>query len=185
MRFYGKLGVLLLGIAAVSACSSITTNADYDQAANFSSYKTYAWKNVEPMQNQIVEDRIHASIDRTLASKGLTKVESNPDLWVVTHARLSKETQINTYNTGWGYGGWGGYGWGAWGGGAGMSTSTVNEIPVGNLVVDLVDARKSQMVWRGQASKTLDPGASPETKQKNIDEAITKMFAPYPPGAAK
>ncbi len=179
MRIYGKLSGLLLGLAVVAACSSITTSADYDQSTNFSTYKTYAWKDVEPMQNQIAEERIKAAVDRTLASKGLRKVESDPDLWVVPHARLSKETQISTYNTGWGYGGWGGY---RWGGGAGMSTSTVNEIPVGNLIIDLVDANKKQMVWRGHASKTLDPSASPETKQKNIDAAVQKMFANYPPG---
>jgi hypothetical protein len=185
MRFHGKLALLLLGVAVVAACSSITTSADWDQAADFSQYKTYAWKDVEPMQNQLTEERLKSAIDRALASKGLTKVDSNPDLWVVMHARLSKETQINTYNTGWGYGGWGGYGWGAWGGGMGTSTSTVNEIPVGNLVVDLVDTKKNQMIWRGHASKTLDPNASPETKEKNINEAVTKMFATYPPGAAK
>jgi hypothetical protein len=185
MKYYGKLAGLLIGTALVAACSSITTSADYDQSTDFSKYRTYAWKDVEPMQNQLAEARIKAAVDRALASKGLRNVESDSDLWVVPHARLSKETQISTYNSGWGYGGWGGYGWGARGGGMGMSTSTVNEIPVGNLIIDLVDASKKQMVWRGQASKTLDPSASPETKQKNVDEAVQKMFAGYPPGASK
>lgn len=183
MKNYGKLAGLLVGTALVAACSSITTSADFDPSTDFSKYKTYSWKDVEPMQNQLAEARIKAAVDSALASKGLRKVESDSDLWVVVHARLSKETQISTYNSGWGYGGWGGYRWGA--GGGGMSTSTVNEIPVGNLTIDLVDASKKQMVWRGEASKTLDPSASPETKQKNIDEAVQKMFAGYPPGASK
>jgi hypothetical protein len=175
----------LVAAAFVAACSSITTSADYDPSTNFSPYKTYAWKDVDPIQNQLVEARIKSAVDRTLQSKGLRKVEADPDLWVVPHARLTKETQINTYNTGWGYGAWGGYRWGAWGGGTGMSTSTVNEIPVGNLIIDLVDAKRNQMVWRGHASKTLDPDASPETKQKNVDAAVEKMFAGYPPGSGK
>ena len=95
-------------------------------------------------------------------------------------ARLSKETQINTYNTGWGYG----WGWG-YGAGMGMTTSTVSEIPVGTLIIDLVDASKKQLAWRGTASKTLEPSASPETKDKNIHAAVQKMFANYPPGGAK
>jgi len=117
-------------------------------------------------------------VDATLASKGLRKVDDNPELWVVAHTRLSKEMQVNTYNTGWGYG------WG-WRGGAGMTTSTVSEIPVGNLMVDLVDANRKQLVWRGSASKTLEPNASPEKKEKNLNEAVQKMFASYPPGAAR
>jgi hypothetical protein len=181
MRKQIKTGAaLLMAIAALSACSSLTTNADYDRAVNFTQFKTYAWKDTESTQNALLEQRIKSAVDSTLASKGLRKVDSNPDLWVVAHPRLSKETQINTYNTGWGYG----WGWG-YGAGMGTTTSTVSEIPVGNLVVDLVDASKKQLVWRGTASKTLDPGASPETKQKNVDEAVAKMFEGYPPGAAK
>src|SRR5262245_12347339 len=128
---------LLIAIAALTACSTLTTNADYDRNVNFTQFKTYAWKNTEQTQNSLVEQRIQSAIDGVLASKGLRKVDSNPDLWVVAHPRLSKETQINTYSTGWGYG----WGWG-YGAGMGSTTSTVNEIPVGNLVVDLVDANK-------------------------------------------
>jgi hypothetical protein len=175
-----KVAVFLLGVVAVSACSSITTTADYDRAVDFSKYKTYAWKDVDTTQNALLENRIKSAVDSALAAKGLRKVSDNPDLWVVAHPRLTKETQINTYNTGWGYG-WG-WGYGA-GYAGGMTTSTVNEIPVGNLVVDLVDANRKQMVWRGTASKTIDPSNSPEQKQKNIDEAVMKMFEPYPPKA--
>jgi len=170
--------LLLIAIVALSACSTLTTNADYDKAVDFSKFKTYAWKNTDPSQNSLIEQRIQTAVDGVLASKGLRKVDENPDLWVVAHPRLSKETQINTYNSGWGYG-WG-WGYGA-GYAGGMSSSTVSEIPVGNLIVDLVDASRKQMVWRGTASKTLDPNASPETRQKNVDEAVTKMFAGYPP----
>ena len=178
MKLSGKLAVLLIGLLALPACSSITTSADYDRAVDFSKLKSYAWKDVGPSQNAILEGRIKSAVDATLASKGLRKVDDNPELWVVAHTRLSKEMQVNTYNTGWGYG------WG-WRGGAGMTTSTVSEIPVGNLMVDLVDANRKQLVWRGSASKTLEPNASPEKKEKNLNEAVQKMFASYPPGAAR
>jgi hypothetical protein len=176
----GKLASLLLAVAVLAACSSISTTEDYDRATNFSRYKTYEWKTVDPIQNQILEQRLKSAVETTLNSKGLRTSAENPDLWVVPHTRLDKQTQINTYNSGWGYG----YGWrGGYGGG--MTTSTVSEIPVGTLIIDLVDAGKKQMVWRGTASKTLEPDASPETKDKNIATAVQKMFANYPPGAGK
>ncbi len=176
----GRLAVLLLAVAVLAACSSISTTEDYDRATNFSQYKTYEWKVVDPIQNQILEQRIKSAVEGALNSKGLRKSAEKPDLWVVPHTRLDKQTQISTYNSGWGYGwGWGGYG------GMGMTTSTVSEIPVGTLIIDLVDANKKQMVWRGTATKTLEPDASPETKEKNINAAVQKMFAGYPPGAGK
>ena len=176
-----RVGLLLttLAIAALAACSSITTSADYDKAANFSQYKTYAWKDTDKKQNELVENRIKAAVDAQLQAKGLKKVDSNPDLWVVEHVRLSEQTQISTYDSGWGYG-WGWRGYGGYGGG--MSTTTVDKIPVGNLIIDLVDAKDNQLKWRGTASKTLDPSASVDDKTKNVNDAAAKMFAGYPPG---
>ena len=174
-----RLGLIVLtgAIATLAACSSITTSADYDKAANFSQYHTYAWKDTDQKQNELVENRIKASVDGQLGAKGLRKVDSNPDLWVVAHVRLSEQTQINTYDSGWGYG----YGWRGGYGGGGMSSTTVQKIPVGNLIIDLVDAKENQLKWRGTASKTLDPSASVDKKTQNVNEAVAKMFAEYPP----
>jgi hypothetical protein len=36
-------------------------------------------------------------------------------------------------------------------------------------------------VWRGTASKTLDPKTKPEKKQKNIAKAVKKLLKNYPP----
>ncbi|MGE5276059.1 MAG: DUF4136 domain-containing protein [Acidobacteriota bacterium] len=178
MKSQWKGALLAVALAAATACSSITTSADYDKGANFSQYKTYAWKDVDAKQNELIENRIKGAVDSQLAAKGLRKVEANPDLWVVYHTRLSEQTQINTYDTGWGYGwGWRGYGYG----GGGMSSTTVSKIPVGTLIVDLVDAKENQLKWRGTASKTLDPSATVDEREKNVNAAAEKMFAGYPP----
>ena len=174
--------LLALAIAALGACSTLTTSTDYDKTADFTKFKTYQWKDTDPGQNAILEKRIKEAVDSALSSKGLRRVEDGGDLTVVPHVRLSKETQINTYNTGWGYGGW--YGYGGYGGG-GMTTSKVEEIPVGTLIVDLVDAGKKAMVWRGTASDTLNPSNSPEEKEKNLNNAVQKMFEGYPPAPKK
>jgi len=177
MKSRVRLILVIAGVATLAACSSITTSADYDKSANFSQYKTYAWKDTDQKQNELVENRIKAAVDSQLQAKGLHKVDSNPDLWVVEHVRLSEQTQINTYDSGWGYG----YGWRGGYGGGGMSSTTVQKIPVGNLIIDLVDAKENQLKWRGTASKTLDPSASVDKKTENVNEAVAKMFAGYPP----
>ncbi|MGH9363713.1 MAG: DUF4136 domain-containing protein, partial [Thermoanaerobaculia bacterium] len=89
--------------------------------------------------------------------------EQSPDLWVAVHARLSQQTQVTSHNTGYGYG----YRWRG-----GVSTATVEQIPVGSLIVDLADAKQKELVWRGMASDTLNPEKSPEDKQKALQEAL-------------
>ena len=58
------------------------------------------------------------------------------------------------------------------------STSTVY---VGTLDLSMYDAAQKQLVWRGSASKTLDPKAKPEKKQKNIGKAVKKLLKNFPP----
>jgi hypothetical protein len=164
----------LFVIAVLAGCSSISTNADYNPATDFSKYRTFGWHETNSVRDPIWHDRIKSAVIAELQSRGLTLDEAHPDLWVAAHTRLSEEHQINTYNTGWGYG------WG-WHGGMGMQTATVQKIPVGTLIVDLVDARQKELVWRGTATKTMDQGATPEEKQKNLQEALQKMLANYPP----
>ena len=164
--------VILSAAAAALACSTLSTNADYDPATDFSKYKTWDLKN--DIKNELLARRIETAVNNELSKKGMTRDTRNPDVWVAVHGSLSKQTQIHTYDTGWGYG----YGWRY---GGGMSTSTVTEVPVGTLIVDLVDAGKKELVWRGTASDTLNPEASPEKKEQNLQEALAKLFANYPP----
>ena len=63
-----------------------------------------------------------------------------------------------------------------------MTTSTVSEIPVGTLIVDLVDGKKKEMVWRGIATDTLTPRAPRRrTREKKLRDVAAKLFEGYPP----
>src|SRR5689334_15169257 len=86
------------------------TSYDYDKTANFAGYRTYAHKQGTPVGQQLIDDRIVAAIDAELAAKGMRKVESNPDVFVVYHMAFDKQKDISTYSSGYG-GGYGAYGW--------------------------------------------------------------------------
>ncbi len=164
----------LVAVLFVAGCSTLQVSTDYDKGTDFSQYKTFSWYDTGEMKDSIMARRIENVLSDALAARGLKRVESGGDVWLVAHGRLSKQTQINTYNTGWGYG------WG-WYGGMGMTTSTVSEIPVGTLIVDLVDGKKKDMVWRGIASDTLDPQAAPEEREKRLRGVAAKLFENFPP----
>ncbi len=154
---------------------------------DFTKFKTYKWVSIEKAQkpDQITDRMISQSIDAQLAKKGLTKTtDDTADLFIAYQAAVEKETQWYAYNTGpsmyWGYG-MGAYGMG----GTGMTTTTSETINIGTLDFDMYDRNAKQLVWKGRASKTLDPKASPEKRQKNIDKAMEKMLKNYPPPVKK
>ena len=83
---------------------------------------------------------------------------------------------MDTTNMGYGYGGdW------YWGGGMGMGSSTTNvrTYTRGALIVDIWDAKKKQLVWRGTGSEIVSD--KPESNAKKIDGAVADMFKRYPP----
>ena len=118
-----------------------------------------------------------------MAAKGFTKSESNPDVFVVYHTAFDKQQDISTYSSGYA-GGYGRYGWGYGGGWAGgTSTTQVRDILVGTLVIDIADAKKNQLAWRGMGVKEVDTQAKPEKRDKSINNAMKKIFKNYPPKA--
>jgi hypothetical protein len=172
--------VLCLFIHSIVISSALAqkVNVDWDKATNFSSFRTYTWVNGTPALNPLMGDRIVQEIDAQLAAKGLQKVEAsaNPDLVVAYHAGRNTETQMNTIDTGYYGPGWR-YGYG----GMGSSTTYVNTIQVGQLIVDIGDVKNKKYIWRGMASATIPD--KPEKGEKTITKAVTKMFQKFPPPA--
>ncbi len=137
--------------------------------------------------DQLIRQDIERAIDEQLAQKGLTKVEKDGDLLVAYHAAIREEKSINLNGMAWGDRGWGG--WGGWGGYGGMLDASINgqtsTIPIGTLVVDLYDPARKQLVWRGEASKTIDVKRDPDKNYKNLQKAMAKLFRKYPPPPGK
>jgi hypothetical protein len=161
------------------------TSYDYDKAANFAGYKSYAFKEGTKAGQVLIDDRIVAALEAELAAKGFTKSDTNPDVFVVYHVAVDKEKDISTYSSGYG-GGYGPYGWGYGGGWAGgTSTTSVRNILMGTLVVDIADAGTRKLAWRGMGVKEVNVQASPEKRDKSITNAMKKLFKNYPPKIKK
>ena len=129
-------------------------------------------------QDQLIDQEIKRAVDEQLAQKGLAKVEKNGDLQVIYHAALHQETSINLFGSGFRDGGYGGWADGSIQG----QTST---IPIGTLVVDLYDPARKQLIWRGDATKTVELKKDPDKNYKNLEKAMAKLFKNYPPQPGK
>jgi hypothetical protein len=172
MRLATIIGTAGLLLSTAAQAQDVTY--DYDKSADFAALKTYAWVRGTPVGDELNHKRIVAAVDAQLAAKGLRPVEpgGTPDVLVAYHAIFGREVEVTGMSSGWG-----GYRWGA-----GRSGSArAQEILVGALVVDVVDARSRSIVWRGVASKEVDVKASPEKREKNNNTAAAKLFQHYPP----
>ena len=172
MRKTAILGTLMG--ALILACSTLTTNVDYDHTVNWSKYSTFELMEGTKSPVTFTQKRIEDGVTSTLVSKGWRPVTSNPSILVYTHVVLSSEKQWNATSMG-------GFGYRGWGGMGGMATATQTNIPIGTLIVDLVDPNTKEMVWRGIAQDQVS--ANGEQKGQT-DQAIAAIFKNFPPGAA-
>jgi hypothetical protein len=133
--------------------------------------------------DQLLDQDIKRAVDEQLAQKGLTKVDSGGDLLVGYQANVREEKSINLWGSG-GYGGWGGGpGWG--GGGLSSLQGQTSTIPIGTLVVGLYDPARKQVIWRGDASKTVSLKKDANKNYQNLQKAMVKLFKNYPPQPGK
>jgi hypothetical protein len=98
-------------------------------------------------------------------------VDGTPDVLVAYHASFDRDLQINGFSSGWG-----GYRFG----GTRTGSARAEEILVGTLAVDIVNAATKTIVWRGMATKEVDVKANPDKREKNINKAAEKLFKNYP-----
>jgi Domain of unknown function (DUF4136) len=181
-----RLISLLLLLAIGGFAQDVRYN--FDRSADFSNYKTYKWVKVKDAAQlgQLADQQLKSAIEAELAKKGLVKSEEGSDLFLAYQAAVNQEKEFTSYTSGFGPG-WGyGAGW-RYGGGFESSSTTgyTSTIHIGSVGLDVYDARKEKLIWRGEASKTLDVKAKPDKMQKNLTKAMAKLLKNYPPPIKK
>jgi hypothetical protein len=162
----------------LSSCSSVTVYSDYDKTVDFTPYKTYAYfkPGIDKVEiSDLDKRRILRAIDDQMQAKGFTKID-NPDLLVNIFTKSREQVDVNQFSAGWGYGwGWGWNPWMMYGG----NQTTVSTSTEGTLYIDLIDAKKKEMIWQGEGVGTLTRDI--DKKDERIAEFVGKILAQYPP----
>jgi hypothetical protein len=167
--------VLVLLTSGISSAQDVTSN--YMPGTDFTKYHTYKWVTIEGVQypNQIVDQQIRMAVDTQMTAKGFIKTEADTaDLDVAYQAAVTDQKEWNAYGMG-----------GGWRMGGGMATATSSTIQTGTLAVDFYDPARKELVWRGQATKTLNPSKNPEKNQENLNKAVAKLLKSFPPKPKK
>jgi len=160
------LGSVVLAGSAAAQEVSHEVHESYD----FSKAETYSWTDGQRVESELSHQRIMRSIEYELAMKGYVKIDEGEADWVIAyHGSAGEVTQVNSHYWGTRFGG-------GLGGPAVWPPSTVLK---GTLVVDIWNVETEEVVWRGKATDTIS--RKPKKNEKKIGNAVTKMFAEFPP----
>tara|TARA_R110001592_G_scaffold32587_3_gene113994 strand:+ start:3396 stop:3992 length:597 start_codon:yes stop_codon:yes gene_type:complete len=183
---------IFIGATAIScSVSSSAIVTDYDHEAQFGTYKTFYWsddfqrkngKEEEPLfLNTLIKKRLKAAIRPQMENRGYVMDRNNPDLLVdsrivVQTRNISNGSSYPFFPSyGHGYGSFGSYGYGYYGG-----YQSSEEHKEGGVVIELIDMAKRQLIWQGFAPDVLH--ANTKDKQKEIKEAVVKIFTKFKQG---
>jgi len=177
---FKHLPIAIMAIV-ITSCSSVRVAADYDRQVDFKQYKSFAFfkSGIDKAEiSDLDKKRILRAIEAELLAKGFTKSE-NPDMLVSIFTKSNQRVDVYNNTWGWGAWGWGAPGWG-WGWNMQPNVSTRTQ---GVLFVDLIDAKKKELVWQGQGTGYLSTNM--DKKEERIKEFVAKIMEKYPPETMK
>jgi hypothetical protein len=178
MKTLSTLVVLCLFVLTIGCGPTVyDLSFDYDRKMDFAKLETYDWFRTEPKEedDRLVIERIKNAVNTELAGKGLRRVSSNPDFLIA----IKIGAKVEYWSGGGHY-----YHGSRYTGGYGYSPRYAHRIEAGTLVLDFVDAKSKELVWRGEAKGVLEI-STPEKMDALVNEVVKKVLANFPPPPSK
>jgi Domain of unknown function (DUF4136) len=186
--------VSLIALLTLAGCSSFSVVSDYDSSMPFGMYRTYRWSAEGSSRigddvlakNPLIYKHIRSAVDRELQAKGFQLREKGPvDFIVSTSAGIHERVTIGPptvgvyyhyghywrgprYSTGFWYDPYGPY-------------PRLTYYEEGTLVIDIIDAKRDDIAWRGVGRGILKDYESTTDMHHDIDTAVMKILAKFPP----
>ena len=174
IRLWIAMNLLLL-----AGCSSATTTqvtSEHDASVEFNKYKTFAWHPQGMTSTGIPAQRAAAAqtiirevVEQELARSGYKHATyATPDFFIVTTIGAVNLTKVRK-----------------WGTAEGGFTQTATQVPVqaeqmreGSIVIDFIDNKTSQLLWRGLAHGAINPE---KDMRPQVEGPVRAMMAKFPP----
>ena len=159
-------------------CSSVSVNSDYDINADFTKYNSFyiytgVLKDSKLEDVPLAKKRVLEAIETELKKKGFTESDLViADLTIYALANAADKVNVSSYGYGYGYG-WGPYPYGR--------NIDITYYKRGALIIDFVDNKKDELVWRGIGTAVLKDRGTPDERKQFINEAVAKILDQYPP----
>jgi hypothetical protein len=156
----------------------MNVSSHVERGLDITKYRTYDWGPADALptgdprldKDPFFKDHVEGAVEKSMAARGLERVTIGPpDLRIHYHANISERIDIDRVDRDRGY---------CLGEGC---TPPVVSYEAGTLVIDVIDARTNELIWRGWAQNSVKGMLeNQDTMARRIDEAVTRMFARFP-----
>ncbi len=177
LRFGRLIAVAICGVA-VTGCATMNVSSHVRSGIDFARYRTYDWGPADALptgdprldKDPFFQDHVLGAIEKQLAAKGYELTASGtPDLLIHYHASINERIDINRADTEHGYC----Y--------EDDCRAGVTAYEAGTIVLDIVDTRTNQVIWRGWAQDSLEGVLESQDRMaRQINEAVTRMLNRFP-----
>lgn len=162
---------LVLGACASQLTKTINVDSQASSTADFSAVKTYQWLASAQILNDPsgqweprgfdADAEIRFLINRELRNRGITEVESNPDVFVAFIGGVDMDAMD-------------------WKVDPKTKLQVLANEPEGALAVILMDVNTGDPIWGAVASDNVQGTLSADDARKRLDYAVTQMFKRLP-----
>ena len=182
------LALMAMGLILSACATGPKIRANTAPNANLQSYKTYAFPSKLGTDRGDVQTPLTGyfkeAVRREMDARGYQFIEGgDADLWVNFHVNAKDQTDIRStpsMSYGMGYYGYRGGMYGGYGGGTDVETV---HYKVGTANIDVVDARKRELVWEGVAEGKLTDKVMKDPRAA-VNVVVTEIFKQFPGGNA-
>lgn len=170
---------LVVGVLGLGACAPVRVSSHVDTRTDFSRFKTFDWGPADALPagdarldaNGFFKDHMLGAVERQMVLKGYEHAGEStmPDVRIHFHAVIRVRMNVGALDVRRGF---------CSGAGCGAG---VNEFEEGTLIVDVIDARTNQLVWRGWAQDSVGNTLENHDKlAKRIDQSVKGLMAALP-----
>ena len=154
----------------IYSCSSVSVSTDYDMDFNFNDLKTYSFEKKSESKDrkfQLINKKVENYISLDLVGKGYSQNTTDPDFEVAFYTEAKDKIDITrrTHRVGRWRGFW-------------RDDVYVNKYKEGTIVIDIIDAKTDELVWRGWGIGIR--GGSGDVNEI-IKEAVVEILMDFPP----
>ncbi len=170
---YLIVSLIFCTLAACNTSPYVTVKTDYDHAAPFGKYHTYAIDTASTGLGPTAAAALQSSLRSSLAARGLKESGRNADLYIVPTVFTRQQLDVmpargyTVYSSRYGA-----YGRGYW-----AMNADVQQYTEGTLMIDFVDSKTHKLVFRGLGQAAV---GSTERNAAAVQEAVNKIVAAYP-----
>ncbi|KGJ94023.1 DUF4136 domain-containing protein [Colwellia psychrerythraea] len=177
-----KIILIPLFLLVLSGCTTTyTANTDRDEEYDFQTIQSYFVtgdaKHKNPMISDIDRNRLNDAIDNEFNVQGLIATdEENADVlisyFVVTKDKM--KIRSSGHSPSYGYSSRYGHAYGYSYGASNISTKNYTE---GTFVIDIIDNKTKETVWRSTLVKPIKHYKTREQREQAVTELVNTMFA--------